>query len=638
MSIEKERQTEQFYQNRSRKSSGQNINTEEYESCISRLLKHGFRHNFSFQIIFAFLFVYILIISTSFVILYWGIARVLTDNATEERNERLRQSAYNIDSFCTELDYISRRLSSQMNLWEINGYETMTDSSRAYYATSIISRMTEVMSNYDFIQSVCFYGTTGLTIKVFDKSNEIVYDSDKTDWFYSTDEYQQILEHRQGLVWYGGYTNLDFSSYQHSIKKPVEEYYLSASRSLLSSGQYGILTINVNMEDFTSLYNNNDNATGDILITDSAGIILSSNDESSIGKSSLLEGPLIKSGLVSSRTEIINGQKKQISTITLNNNMILASMIPLRAITKDLTWLRLILIGLYVLGLIMAVSLSTIWIHRLMQPLYQLMHTMKQIEFGNLGLTIADPPNNDLGKLIEQFNEMSLSVKNLFDYNLQVESDKWNLEMRALQKQINPHFIYNTLNIIKWMALIHQENDIADCITTFADYMEPIFKHKQTVCSLEDELNYARNYIKIINYRCAEGYKLETDVEDSLLQHKLIRFIIQPIVENAVIHGFQRCGTGTIKISVKKDRLYLFIHISNDGKRISCNRLQQIQYDLIHSTVSSKDESEAHVGLANVNRRLKMFYGPDCGVIVNINQKGETEFTLKVRCTTNCSS
>lgn len=612
-------------------------------NCIPRHLGRdkGLRHYFSFQIIIAFLLTYILVITSSFIILYAGLARLLTENSKEERQERLQQSVYNLDSFCTEIDNISRRLASQMNLWEMNGYESMTDSDRAYYATDIINRMNEVMSNYEYIQSICFYGTNGLTIKVFEKSNEVEFDSQKQDWFYHSEPYQQTLDRRQSLLWYGGYTNLDFSSYEKTKKVPSEILYLSASRSLLSSGQYGILTININMSSFTSLYNNDDNATGDIFIMSPSGIVQSSNNESEIGVLSPVASSLNDPEDAVSATVEISGQKKQVSTYPLNQDMVLVSVIPLKVIVHDLIWLRYILLLLYAAGLVMVIVLSTAWIRKLMLPLYQLMETMKQIEGGQLGLTLANPPQNDLGELIGQFNEMSLSVKNLFDYNLQVESDKWNLEMKALQRQINPHFIYNTLNIIKWMALIRHENDIADCITTFADYLEPIFRHNQIVCSLKDELNYASNYIKIINYRCADGYKLEIQADSALQDLHLIRFIIQPVVENAVVHGFQRSGTGTVRIKASIQGRYLLISISNNGQPFQPEELRGLQLSLAQPVTTrnqlvtpegeGESRSSSHVGLANVNRRIQMFYGKDCGITVGLNHQGESEVSLKLR-------
>jgi two-component system, sensor histidine kinase YesM len=259
-------------------------------------------------------------------------------------------------------------------------------------------------------------------------------------------------------------------------------------------------------------------------------------------------------------------------------------------------------------------------------PLSRLTGIIRKIGRGNLGLTLDQTSKNELGVLVDQFNQMSTSIKDLFHKNELVQTEKRNMEMEALRSQINPHFIYNTLNTIKWMAVINKADNIVDSVTTLSDFLEPIFKKHDILCTLEEEISYIKNYVKIMNYRFADGFKLYVDIPESLLKCRMIRFILQPIVENALVHGLMDKVTGKVGITAFMKGLDLLICIRDDG-----NGMEEQKLNAIRATIGDISPSDqVGIGLSNVDRRVKLHFGEVYGLLINSSLGSGTEVVLRM--------
>lgn len=139
---------------------------------------------------------------------------------------------------------------------------------------------------------------------------------------------------------------------------------------------------------------------------------------------------------------------------------------------------------------------------------------MKEVGKGNIGQTVLNPPKNEIGMLMEYFNKMSLNVMELVNKNKSAEEQKRKLEIEMLQYQINPHFLYNTLNTIRWMAAVIKARNIVDSVTILGDLIRPVFKNTGVLCTVREEIEYLTNYLKIMSYRYDEeactGYNHHT--------------------------------------------------------------------------------------------------------------------------------
>ena len=187
------------------------------------------------------------------------------------------------------------------------------------------------------------------------------------------------------------------------------------------------------------------------------------------------------------------------------------------------------------------------------KPLISLTTVIKKMGQGNLGLTLDLDMRNELGILIAQFNKMSKNILDLMEQKETIEEKKRMIEIGALQSQINPHFFYNTLNTIKWMAIMVKADNIVESITTLGDYLQPMFK-KGMFCTIQEEIDYIENYIKIMNYRMAGGIKFENHIAVEVRDCQILRFLLQPLVENAISHGLKNQNGGVITITAVEQK------------------------------------------------------------------------------------
>ncbi|NJD01512.1 MAG: sensor histidine kinase [Ruminiclostridium sp.] len=596
---------------------------------IKKLIEEKFTSRLSIQLILSFLVMFMIVVAVSFVFLYSGIVSILSRNSESNIIQRFEQSDFNISRFSDNIDLISRQLVIDGDLQGLTRYGTMPESDQVSFASSVLRKFSNIVINFKYIDSVIYYGADGLIIKSSVYGNYIVFDeASKDNWFYKSKQYNDSKTSKQKLIWFGGYTDRDFGLANSDQKGDTRVYHVSAARNILAGSNSGALVINITEDYFTSLYNNSrDTGTGSMYIINNEGKVISSRDYSKLAKKSELYRKVDPNSSQGTFTVENPDNKVQVVYYKLNNSIgILVSEMPMSEILKDIVYMRKTLAIIFFLSLAVVFVLSRFWILKLMKPLKKLTDIIKKIRHGDLGLTLEQTPKNELGVLVSQFNKMSTSIKELFHKNELIQTEKRNMEMEALRAQINPHFIYNTLNTIKWMAVINKSDNIVDSVTTLSDFLGPIFKKHDIMCMMEEEISYIENYVKIMNYRFAGKFKLNIAVPDELMTCEIIRFILQPVVENALIHGLMNKVSGEISITASAQARDLLIKIIDDGDGISESRLNEIRENI--EEASQNDDSS--IGLSNVNRRIKLHCGEQYGLSIcsRVGEGTEVRFMM----------
>lgn len=222
-------------------------------------------------------------------------------------------------------------------------------------------------------------------------------------------------------------------------------------------------------------------------------------------------------------------------------------------------------------------------------------------------LQSCTPEDRELYYLIsEKVNE------EMYSKNLKMEA-----ELHALQNQINPHFLYNTLEVIRGRALVQNAQDIADMTEALATIFRYNINRPGDVATLQEEIDNVRNYMLIQNCRFGDRFRFETeieDVEDGILTHVLPVLTLQPLVENAIYHGInERIGGGRIRLKAYLTQRDLLIIISDNGKGMDDVTLQEIHRKLVGASeglpVEKKTGRGTGIALTNVNQRIKFYFG-----------------------------
>lgn len=268
---------------------------------------------------------------------------------------------------------------------------------------------------------------------------------------------------------------------------------------------------------------------------------------------------------------------------------------------------------------------------KITKPIFQLISASHKIEEGDYGTQIqVIQGSQEFSFLSEAFNSMSLKLKHQFEQIYLEELALKDARIMALQSQINPHFLNNTLEIINWEARLMENYRVSSMIEALSTILGATMnrKHQQHI-PLAEELSYADAYFFIISTRLGERFQVVKEIDDSLLQVPVPRLIIQPIIENAVEHGMNAQNQGVVTLHIFSEEDKLFIEVRNQGE-LTARDKERIDA-LLSDDFDVENERSTSLGIRNVNRRLKIIYGNDCGLSIKSDKDGSTVSTIIVK-------
>ncbi|BCS81892.1 cache domain-containing sensor histidine kinase [Anaerocellum diazotrophicum] len=251
----------------------------------------------------------------------------------------------------------------------------------------------------------------------------------------------------------------------------------------------------------------------------------------------------------------------------------------------------------------------------------RLTYNMKKvIEKGDFNIELDSHSQDEVGQLIYTFNYMLKKIKELLHEQYQLGKEKKNLELKALQSQINPHFLYNTLDLINWIAIKNKNEDISRLVTSLSQFYKLSLSKGEDVVTVENEIEHVKAYVMIQNYRFDNCIDLKIDVPQKLLKARIPKLTLQPLVENSIHHGIlekdEQKGTIIIKGEILDDKMAA-ICVIDDGVGISKEVLEKIKKGEVET-------SKGHgFGIKNINERLKIYFGNEAGLFYEskINEK-----------------
>ena len=279
---------------------------------------------------------------------------------------------------------------------------------------------------------------------------------------------------------------------------------------------------------------------------------------------------------------------------------------------------------LSLLSILMAMDFS--------EPINRLVHSIKKVETENIHEEVLVDREDELGYLSKCFNKMSLEIDNLLNRVYKEKLTRRESELKALQAQINPHFLFNTLESINWMAQLNNVPEIRDMVTSLASLMEASIGKGSPMVPLSKELKYIDSYLLIMKNRYGDRLTYESDVDRNMLYYEVPKLILQPLVENAIYHGIDKMRKkGTIKLTIKEQDGQIYIEIMDNGKGMhpeEVEELNQVFKDDNHDYLIGKNRKS--IGLANVNGRIKLFYGQEYGLQVESVYENYTKMKLYI--------
>ncbi|MEK8208588.1 sensor histidine kinase [Paenibacillus sp. FSL L8-0696] len=303
---------------------------------------------------------------------------------------------------------------------------------------------------------------------------------------------------------------------------------------------------------------------------------------------------------------MVNGKMQQISYI--NNNQLgwyMISTVPFSYINSETSKITTGLLIVVSIIVVVCILIIIVLYKSILKPIKQIIVFCNQIFYGDLSSRIEDHSNDEMGVLANRINSMVSRMEQLMKDQKKDLKRRRSLELQMLQSQINPHFLFNTLNSLRWLAMINQVPVLSDGISSLAELLRSTIIDQDEQITIKQELNNLDHYFAIQKIRYADRFDIEYDLDESLLQSMIPKLILQPIAENAILHGVTDIG-GKVLIQIKvyaKNEYTLIIEIIDNGKGFD-------------TTKSEKADNLSGIGISNVADRIKLQYGESYGLFI----------------------
>jgi len=409
------------------------------------------------------------------------------------------------------------------------------------------------------------------------------------------------------------------SAYWITIGRPIKQ---GLNNSI------GSVIVNVNERSIRSRLINDANQT--MMLVDNEGKVISHADSKEIGKTMSWWS---KDG--NPRTIEIDHEKYIYVEQSLESNeWHIVSLIPYSAAISKNNQVLFISFMVQALFFTLFFVVLIILISALTRPIRNLSHFVTTIGEGQLNARNGIRGPNEVGHLARTIDQMLDRIQSMFEQIEREQAMKRKAELEMLQSQINPHFMFNLLNSIRLNILYQGDKENAQLIGSLSSLLRMTINRDNEFISLQEEVNTVDHYVKLMNFRHANQVVLEADVDEECAKLLLPRFIIQPLIENAIIHGFEQFD-GKIVIAAqriyKEESQYLRLSVRDNGKGMSKEKLNKLRNVQINSDAEKETESDmikgfSGIGVSNVVQRLQLIHGklfkfdiqsePDVGTVI----------------------
>lgn len=372
----------------------------------------------------------------------------------------------------------------------------------------------------------------------------------------------------------------------------------------------GVVLIDIELQHIERILDDSFGQLGHVIIVDDKNhIVASSNTLSSIKESTIQDA--IESTDSEEKSFINNNRSVIISYPLYTSHWRIIGIVPQSTLYKDSIVTISSLIALVIIISIFAYIFSKIITSTISTPINHMIEQMKKVESGNLSVPAKVHYNDEIGNLSRSFNKMTLTVQTLLDQSVKEQEQLRKSELKALQSQINPHFLYNTLDSVVWLARLQQHEDIINIVTSMTTLFRISLSRGKDIITIEDEMEHISSYLKIQKYRYRTHFQYTIDVPTDIYNYKTLKLLLQPLVENAIYHGIKlKREGGLISITASIEENNLVFLVSDTGLGMTPEALE----DLHNALESKTDSSTTTYGAKNVHERIKIFFGDAYGL------------------------
>lgn len=355
---------------------------------------------------------------------------------------------------------------------------------------------------------------------------------------------------------------------------------------------------------------------GYIYLMDSKGDIIWHPKFELIASGRVKENNLVAAGYDDgSREEIFNGTRQTVVTKTVGyTGWKLVGVIKGTGISLNMLKTRLFIVFVILLIIFIVILINSYISFRVTNPIRELEKSVKELEEGNLDADIYMGGSYEVQHLGKSVQDMKFRIKGLMQDIVNEHEEKRKSEFDSLQAQINPHFLYNTLDIIVWQIENEKQSEAVHTVTALARFFRLSLGKGKNIVTVRDEIDHVKNYLMIQHMRFKNKFDYEFDIAEDVLELPSLKLMLQPLVENAIYHGMEFMdGDGMIMVKAwrKEDELYL--SVADNGLGMTEDKVEMI----LTGKSTSGNGRGSGIGVKNVNERIKLYFGEAYGLTID---------------------
>lgn len=560
---------------------------------------------FRTELMLYFILLIIILLTIVGVIFYSWIKRTTGQEVSDSTIKTLKQIDKNVHLI---LGYVQ-----DISLFVISNHEAraflkiVDDNPASVNKSRLYENFSNLTNSESFISSINIYGENGLNLETGGPSQ---------------DASNGVFEEYAKKVPEDGYY-LITPTYKRNYQNLGEQYVISFLRRINDinnlTKRLGTLRIDINEDSINRLYKNiRLGDTGYVFIVNQEGYIVSHSQKDKI--SWCLKGephfePIFDGNEGYYRSKI-DGRDMFITYYTsANKNLIYVGIAPFAELVKESIFIGRLIFSVILVASIVAIFLSYLISSKVTTPIKKLTEVMEQVEHDNLDVVVDIGRKDEIGTLAASFNSMIARLKRLIDEVYKIGLMKKEAELKALQAQINPHFLYNTLDAIYWTTRQENAPKSGDLVKALTKLFRLGLNKGNEITTIEKEVEHLRNYLIIQKMRYDREPKIEIDIDPSLNPYSTIKLILQPLVENALYHGIDELDEpGMIRVTGREVDGEIIFEVIDNGVGMDQAKIAEI--------FDGSTEKKGGYGLKNVDERIKLYFGERYGLGIN-SEKGK---------------
>lgn len=524
------------------------------------------------------------------------------ENSINYMSQIIQQVNYDIDTYIEYMENISSVIAKSSDVPRYLFDQNQTEAEREAEKERILTQFQTIMESRDDIYNVAAVAKNGRYI-INQGDDELTgyVDIESLDW------YQAAMESKSGIA-------VSSSHVQNAIRSSYK-WVITLSRALVNNQtgeREGLFFVDLNYSAISDLCNNNSiEEKGYIFVLDAEGNIVYHP------KQQLMYGGLktenIDAIMECREDSLIIDEGGDSKLYTMSKSKRTGWTVVGAAYTSELLknneqaqmWYLLVASIL----LLAVIGISSIISREITKPIRSLRDSMRKVQNGQFDTHVEVITENEIGSLGRSFNLMTSEIQALMEQNVYEQKQKRKSELKALQAQINPHFLYNSLDSIIWMSEAGENDEVVEMTSALARLLRQSISNDQEEVELEKEIEYVKNYLTIQKMRYKDKLEFFIYVDPRVAHVPIIKLVLQPLVENAIYHGIKYKETkGNLKIYARPVDGRVEIVVADDGIGMDEDVMEHIFDE------HRKEQKRNGVGVPNVQKRLKLQYGSEYGI------------------------